>query len=193
MCENMIKRQDSSKKKHRSWWNLSDTLFFLGVLTLIIIQFLFFRPVKVSGVSMMPTLEDEDLVTTSYVGDVERFDIVTFLPQGVEDHYIKRVVGLPGETIYYQNDQLFINGQLVEEPYLTSSKAELRAGESLTADFHYGDAERLYVIPANHYFVLGDNRQHSTDSRKIGPVERDKTFRIMNYRLLPFEKLGVVD
>lgn len=189
----MIRRQDIARNKQKKWENFSDVLFFIMLAFIVVVQFLFFRPTLVSGESMMPTLADKEMVTTARVGEVKRFDIVTFLPQEGEKHYIKRVIGMPGETIYYQNDQLFINGLPVDEPYLETAKAQLKEGEQLTADFYYGDGGYLYTIPDNHYFVLGDNRQNSKDSRRIGPIEKDGTLRIMNYRLWPFDRFGAVD
>ena len=98
------------------------------------------------------------------IGDPDRFDIVVF-DAGQGENYIKRIIGLPGDHLEYFDDELWINGERVEEPYLDESKQQLTDGGPLTRDFTIEGALGEFVVPEDHYFVMGDNRRGSVDSR----------------------------
>ncbi|NEU29394.1 signal peptidase I [bacterium LRH843] len=153
-----------SKEKKESWEWLKALAIAL-VLAFVIRQFLF-APVIVDGESMMPTLESRDRMIVNkfgyIIGNPDRFDIIVFHAPGGKD-YIKRVIGLPGDTIEYENDTLFINGKAFEEPYLDELK-QIYGDQLVTANFQFEH------VPEDHIFVLGDNRRNSRDSRDIGPV-----------------------
>src|SRR5699024_585294 len=108
-----------------------------------------------------------------HIGGIDRFDIVVFKATKEKD-YIKRVIGLPGDRIEYKNDQLYINGKQYKEPYLDKEKKGISVG-LLTQDFNIKTlpATHSEVVPKGHYFVLGDNRRNSEDSRIIGFVSKD--------------------
>ena len=113
--------------------------------------------VRVDGFSMRPTLEDGEFLLVDKVsyffGDVKRGDIIVFhFPLNPDEELIKRVIGLPGDSIVVQNNQVFVNGQLLNEPYIF--QAPLYSGEWLVLD--------------DHLFVLGDNRNNSNDSKDWG-------------------------
>jgi signal peptidase I len=119
--------------------------------------------VRVDGFSMIPTLEDGEFVLVSKInyklGNVERGDIVVFhFPMDPEQELIKRVMGLPGDTIVVQNGQVSVNGQVLNEPYIAAAPAY--AGE--------------WTVPEGQLFVLGDNRNDSSDSHSWGflPLEK---------------------
>lgn len=150
-------------KKH-TWLT---KLFILGIFMscLFVIQAFFVLPVIVKGDSMAPTLVNRQRVFVWKQGSVERFDIIIFpSPEDPEQKYVKRIIGLPGDSIEFQEDQLYINGQSYSEPYIEQFKAELLDGREFTKDFV------IDTIPEGQYFVLGDNRRISKDSRSIGLI-----------------------
>ena len=132
------------------------------IITLIVlfIRMYIVSPVRVDGNSMYPTLNNREfLLLTKFDHSYERFDIVVLKYN--KQKLVKRVIGLPGETVEYKNNKLYINGKVIEE--------EFKLFE--TKDFNI--AELGYdVIPEDYYFVVGDNRNASLDSRRIGLIHR---------------------
>ena len=161
------------------------TLLELPVILLIsfALVFGFVRPViaapfYVGSESMVPTLEVWDRVLINklaYALDKpERGDIVLFRsPDGGEDPLIKRVVGLPGDTILVRHDRLFVNGEPLREPYVNDEFRELQTP--------YGPRE----VPPDHVFVMGDNRGNSQDSRIFGPVPEENLIGEALFRFWP--------
>ena len=138
--------------------------------------------VRVDGFSMIPTLEDGEFVLVSKLnyrfGDVERGDIIVFhYPMDPEQELIKRVIGLPGDTINVQNGIVSVNGQSLEEPYIAAAPAY--SGE--------------WMVPDGHLFVLGDNRNDSSDSHSWGYLPFDKVVgkAVVIYWPPPFWKVIV--
>jgi signal peptidase I len=138
----------------------------------LLIRYLLFTPIVVDGESMMPTLENGDRMIVNKIGfeigKPDRFDIVVFHATEKKD-YIKRVIGLPGDHVAYKDDQLFVNGDAIPEPYLDKYKAEITSG-TLTENFTLEEYTQMSVIPEGYVFVMGDNRLNSTDSRQIGLI-----------------------
>lgn len=174
-----------TKEKEESWEWIKAIAVAL-VLIFIIRQFVF-APVIVDGESMMPTLEHRDRMIVnkaSYLfGDPKRHDIIVFHAPGGKD-YIKRVIGLPGDTIEYENDRLYINGEEIEEPYLDELR-EMYGEEFVTNNFYFDE------IPENHIFVLGDNRHHSRDSRDIGTVAVEEVVGKANIVFWPIRNIHI--
>jgi signal peptidase I len=136
--------------------------------------------VRVDGFSMQPTLEDGEFVLVSKVnyqfGDVERGDIVVFhFPLDPEQELIKRVIGLPSDTISVQNGQVSVNGWVMDEPYIAAAPAY--SGE--------------WIVPDGQLFVLGDNRNDSSDSHSWGylPLEKVVGKAVVIYWPPPFWKV----
>ncbi|MEH6944786.1 signal peptidase I [Bacillus sp. JJ722] len=161
-------------------------------LVFICRQFLF-TPITVSGPSMMPTFEDQNKVIVSKISEIERFDTIVFKSDLSESEYIiKRVIGLPGDTIEMKNDILYVNGKEYKEPYLQEHKSNLNQGATLTEDFTLSEKTGKSVVPEGSYFVLGDNRQKSTDSRAFGFIEEDAVLGEVKLRFFPFDEIGFV-
>lgn len=155
--------------------------YIIVVLVVILIRTFIVTPIQVEGISMKPTLDDNQiLLLKKYDKTYRRFDIVVVkLPS---ERLIKRVIGLPGDTVRFKDNQLYINGKYVKEPFQHAK----------TEDFEYEqDGEKK--IPAGYYFVMGDNRDHSMDSRMIGPVSKDKIVGKTNFSLFPFQKFGSIE
>ncbi|MCJ7841022.1 signal peptidase I [Lederbergia sp. NSJ-179] len=162
------------------------------IITIIIRTFLF-APVSVDGASMEPTLHDREKIivskTINWVGEIHRGDIVIIKDPEEKMNYVKRVIGLPGETIEMKNDHLHINGEEINESYLTEAKKVTSLhGTTLTEDFG------PVTIPKDHYFVMGDNRPHSMDSRGIAPfslgfIAEDRIIGKSKLVIFPFKNI----
>lgn len=181
-------------KEKNELWEWTKALLIAFAIAAFIRYFLF-TPIAVDGESMMPTLEDGDRMIVNKIGykigEPERFDIVVFhAPE--QKNYIKRVIGLPGETLEYKDDQLYINGEPIDEPYLGAYKAQITEG-TLTEDFKLKDiGVELDVIPEGYVFVMGDNRRYSKDSRHIGLVEQKEIIGNTSLIFWPFSDIKIV-
>ncbi len=166
------------------------TLLELPVILLIsfALVFGFVRPViaapfYVGSESMVPTLKVWDRVLINKLaydlGEPERGDIVLFQsPKGGEDPLIKRIVGLPGDTIKVRRDKLFVNGEPQREPYVNGKYRKLQGP--------YGPR----TVPEDHVFVMGDNRGNSQDSRYFGPVPEENLIGEALFRFWPPGRVG---
>lgn len=154
------------------------TSWLLPILIAFVIVFLIktflFAPFIVNGESMEPTLStDERLVvnkTTSFFSKINRGDIIVIKNDSEDKYYVKRVIGLPNDQMEVKNDQLFINNALIEEPYLKENKQIVdKLGIPLTENID------PFKVPADYYYVMGDNRQKSMDSRNgLGLIHKDE-------------------
>ncbi|NPC92114.1 signal peptidase I [Bacillus sp. WMMC1349] len=162
-------------------------LVIAGLVVIILgfqVKNIVFIDYTVEGVSMNPTFQEGNKLLINkfahHFKTVSRFDILLF--KGPEKSvFIKRVIGLPGETVKYEDDQLYINGRPVKEPYLDDLKS-VTAGD-LTGDFTLKEITGEEKVPENQYFVLGDNRIHSNDSRHFGFVSEDDIVGIVTERI----------
>lgn len=139
---------------------LVENLKYIIILIFIIILRIYIFPLyEVDGASMDYTLaHGEKIIGTSFF-EVDRFDIVIMDVPQYNKLYVKRVVGLPGDKIEYKDDSLYVNNVYIEEPYLDEKKTEWN---QFTEDL------LIEEVPEGHYYVLGDNRKASVDSRNIG-------------------------
>ncbi|MDD6350149.1 signal peptidase I [Intestinibaculum porci] len=128
-------------------------------------------PVVVSGESMMNTLHDGDFAFVSKTGlrHVHRFDIVVINSKKLNEKIVKRVIGLPGETIEYKDDKLYVNGTYTKEDFLDPSWMTYQ--KTRLKDKRYTHNFKV-TLGENQYFCMGDNRLNSVDSRELGPFER---------------------
>lgn len=177
--------------KSESWEWLKAVL--IALLLAFLIRYFLFAPIVVDGQSMMPTLQDSDRLIVNKIGYTiskpERFDIIVFHAT-LEKDYIKRVIGLPGDTIIYENDALYLNGEPVEESYLAEYQKNAYS-LPLTGDFTLEDFTGSKVVPEGHLFVLGDNRQHSKDSRHIGFIPYDSVVGSASVIFWPFSEIRI--
>ena len=159
-------------------WLKENLLFTILLLIIIVVRIFFYSPIRVNGTSMYPTLQDKEFMILNKIGlqkGINRFDIVVVESNG--KYIIKRVIGLPGESVMYSDNKLYINGKVVEDNY---SKSE-------TEDFEN------VVLKEDEYFVMGDNREVSKDSRVIGPVNIKNIKGKTNLVIFPFNKIGIVE
>jgi signal peptidase I len=155
------------------------------ILALIVILFLY-QPVKVEGTSMMPTLVDQERIFINKfvyrlgLGEIERGDTVVFWFHGdPSKSYIKRVIGLPGDRVEIRNGTVSVNGKSLWEPYVPLGFRD-RA--------NYAPV----VVPPDHFYVLGDHRTSSNDSRNWGPVPRSFIYGKAVFVYWPLERLGLL-
>ena len=170
---------------------LSTGLYLLIVLclTYLVIAFVGQRT-EGNGGSMEPTLSDEDNLIVDKItyrfSDPERFDIIVFpFKYKEKTYYIKRIIGLPGETVQIdQQGNIYIDGEILNENY----------GKEVIQPDHIGLASQPITLGDDEYFVLGDNRNNSTDSRvsQVGNIKRDDIIGRAWVRIWPFDKFGVL-
>lgn len=163
----------------------------VAVLIFLALRHYLVQPFQVEGTSMNQTLQNGEQMLMFKQTEINRFDIVVFPdPRGSGSSYVKRVIGLPGDELYYQDDQLILNGQLVDEPYLDSHDSQ--SEELFTSNFTLWDTLGLETIPAGYYFVMGDNRPYSGDSRQFGLVPIDSVIGEANFIYFPFKQFGTL-
>lgn len=176
----------------RAWhWllDLAETLAIAGAIFFVIYAFLI-RPFEVNGASMFPTFKNGEFVFTNLLsqrfGPFQRGDVIVFkAPPSQDKDYIKRIIGLPGDTIKIQNGSVYLNGKkLNESAYLSSSVVTGARGFA-----HEG--EDVKVSPQN-YFVMGDNRVYSSDSRDWGLVSFDKVIGKSEFVYWPIPNMRFV-
>jgi signal peptidase I len=159
----------------------------LAVGLAMIIRIFLFEPYLVEGSSMDPTLHDGDRLfvnkTLKFIGEIDKGDIVIIDGKEENIRYVKRVIGLPGDKVSAQDGKVYVNGTVIEEPYLDSNEEEAESiGIDLTDDF-----EEIEV-PNGSYFVMGDNRLNSMDSRNgLGLIEKDRILGKSEFIFFPFD------
>lgn len=150
--------------------------YILIIILVILIKAFIFTPVIVNGSSMESTLYNKDIMILDKIGmrmnGIKRFDIVVIQTKNTK--IIKRVIGLPGESIECKGGNIYINGKKIEDDY----------GSNPTKDFELVD------IPKDTYFVLGDNRGNSLDSRILGPISKEDILGYATFTLFPFTRFG---
>lgn len=159
------------------------------VIVVVLIRTFIATPVRVDGASMDATLTDgQILILNKYDKSFDRFDIVVINNNGKK--IIKRIIGLPGEYIAYKDDKLYI-GKGVGEDILEVTDAV----EGITEDFTLEELYGYTMIPDGYYFVMGDNRMNSSDSRdtRIGLINKSTILGTTTYRIFPFSKFGKIN
>ena len=159
---------------------LRDLIISLSISAFIII--FLYQPVKVEGTSMMPSLDDQERIFVNKfvyrMEPIQRGDIVVFhYPRDPSKSFIKRVIGLAGDHIRIDTGQVFVNDVSLEEDYVPSDYADQRSYPEI-------------VVPANAYFLLGDHRTMSNDSRDFGAVQQTFIYGKAVFGYWPMDKMG---
>ncbi|HEX7017814.1 MAG TPA: signal peptidase I [Patescibacteria group bacterium] len=176
--------------------------FFLDIIeTLVIAMSIFLviylfvmQPHQVNGQSMVPNFQNGEYVLTdkiSYkIGDPQRGDVIVFhapeaaqCPKGTGCDFIKRILAIPGETVEIKNNQVYVNGQAIEESYIPD-EFETKAG--------LFTQNRVITLGPDEYFAVGDNRSHSSDSRAWGPIHRSDIVGKAFFRYWPVTNAGLL-
>ena len=152
------------------------------------VYFFLGRPFTVSGASMYPTLHNGDRMVLSKVGDIHRFDVVILKAPDENVEYIKRVIGMPGDTVEMKNGVLYINGKKVDQPFINTEA--LAKQTVFMDDFTLESLTGESKVPEGKYFVLGDNRGVSKDSRMIGFIDRSAIEGKAVFTIWPFGRIG---
>ena len=152
---------------------LKELLPYIIILVIVVLVRTFIAtPVKVDGTSMYPTLKGHEVMILNKLSAIDRFDIVVIDEKN--DDLIKRVIGMPGETFEVIEGKIYINGKKIEDKY----------GSGVTSDYP------KIKLKSNEYFVLGDNRENSRDSRSIGSIKKHNIKGTTKFVLFPFTKIG---
>ncbi|HEX3879011.1 MAG TPA: signal peptidase I [Bryobacteraceae bacterium] len=169
-----------------SW--IRDLAF--SILIAVVLIVFIYQPVKVEGTSMEPGLTDNERIFINKftyklnLGDVRRGDTVVFwYPRDMSKSYIKRVIGVPGDRIRIVKGQVYVNGAALNEDYVSQRSRDMST---------WADGEETTVPPAD-YFVLGDHRNSSSDSRAWGYVPRENIYGKAVFVYWPLDKMGRVE
>ena len=192
----MNEQRLSKKTKRESFLIDAVDLMRLAIIFLVLVYTIpafVLRPETVSGRSMMPTLQDGDKgminVFASLAFGLNRFDVVAVVEPESGEQWVKRVIGLPGERVKYQDGVLYINGEVMDEPFLNE---EFITSSGYTMQTFSRDVAEV-TLADNEYFLVGDNRQESYDSRARGPFHRSDIIGKHFYGFWPSIKVVLND
>ena len=172
--------------------------FSLEMIVVVVIAAIVFTkiviPIRIDGESMYPTLHDKDtaIINALYLSksDIKRFDIIVLRCDKLDKDIVKRVIGLPGDTIIFKDDRLYINGTYYSEDYLDKKYIE-EAKVKYSVELFTNDFE--VTVGNDEIFVLGDNRLRSTDSRVLGCFSFDDVLGKQGMILYPFSDIQWID
>ncbi len=157
--------------------------YILVIILVLLIKHYLASPIRVNGSSMYPTLKDGDIMILNkihyHLNDIQRFDIVVIKTEN--SPIIKRIIGLPGDRIEYKNNKLYVNNKKIEEEF---QHAEIE-------DYNIEQLGKI-TVPKNKYFVLGDNRKNSMDSRFYGFIDKKNIEGRAKTIILPLKRIGTI-
>ena len=167
-----------------------ETILLVGAVFLVIYIFLF-RPFEVKGDSMYPSFHDGEYVLTNLItlrlSDPKRGDVVVFKSPVEDDKdFIKRVIAASGDTVSVQDEQVLVNGEILDQSKYLSNAVETNPGSFL-------EEGEVVVVPEDQYFVMGDNRPYSSDSREWGFVAKGNLIGISFFVYWPLNKMGRIE
>lgn len=146
------------------------------VVVVVLIRTFIITPVRVDGDSMKNTLKNGDILLLYKLSSIDRFDIIVLDEEKDNEKIIKRVIGLPGETVAIKKGKIYINDKVIDDEYAYGQ----------TSDYN------KVTLKDDEYFILGDNRLISKDSRYFGPIKDNEIKGKIVFRLFPFTKIGTV-
>lgn len=171
---------------------LLDTVqtFLIAAALFLVIYVFLFRPFEVLGDSMYPNFHDREYVLTNLIS--LRFaapklgDVIVFkAPPDPDKYYIKRVIGVPGDTVMVKDGNVYLNGKILDQSAFLKSSVKTYGGSFLKEG-------QSVAVPPNEYFVMGDNRNYSSDSREWGFVRSDKIIGISSFVYWPLNQMKLV-
>jgi signal peptidase I len=160
----------------------------MALAVFVIIYLFLFQPHQVRGNSMLPSFEDKEYILTDKISyrlhSPARGDVIIFrAPQNEDYDYIKRIIGIPGDTIRIENGRVYVNEEQIEEPYLPEDEVTIKG--------RFVESKQSMTVPEDQYFVLGDNRNHSSDSREWGFVPKENIIGKTWFRYWPPGRIGL--
>ena len=179
---------DNMKLKKRYLYSIIEMIVVI-VVTICVFKFVVI-PVRIDGTSMENTLHDQSIALINGIWikaeNIKRFDIIVLYSEALDEKIIKRVIGLPGDTIEFKDDVLYVNNQVTPQDFLdmnfvNESKITYNV-ERFTDDFKV-------VVGEGEYFVMGDNRLRSTDSRELGTFTIDDIIGMKGLVIFPFDSV----
>jgi len=147
------------------------------IIVVVLVRTFIVTPVRVNGSSMYPTLKGKEIMLLNKLAKIDRFDIAVLKIDEENDNLIKRVIALPGESIEIKDSKIYINDEEIEDKY--------GAGNTYSID--------KITLKDDEYYVLGDNRIISMDSRVFGPIKKDDIKGTTNFIMYPFKSIGKVE
>lgn len=168
---------------------IMETVVFVGTLFIVFYLFIL-QPNQVKGASMEPTFVSDEYIFTSKVTykfrEYRRGDVVVFRsPKNPDIEYIKRIIGIPGDTVMVQQNEVYVNGRKLQEDYISAKTTLFDGG-------HMKDGVAVQV-PDGTLLVMGDNRPRSSDSREFGPIEMESVIGQVFYRYFPVSQMGLIE
>lgn len=200
IVDDMKENRKAARKKRSKLSIIIEVILYLCVFVfcIYIVPTYILQRTVVSGESMEETLHNGESLLVNKLSyrfhDPERYDIIVFYPKGrdIEEYYVKRIYGLPGETIYIKDNSVFINGKKIDDPYAYGAMDE--------DEIELGTADKPYTLKEDEYYVLGDHRSVSLDSRYLpsgdseddapGPVKRENIAGKVFLRIWPLSQFG---
>lgn len=168
--------------------DILETITFVGSIFVVVYLFIM-QPNQVKGPSMEPTFRSGEYIFTSKVTykfrPMERGDVVVFKsPKNPDQEYIKRIIGLPGDTVKVRGGEVYVNGAQLSESYISDKTSVFEGG--------FAQEDVQITVPSGKLFVMGDNRPHSSDSREFGPIDQASLIGQVFYRYFPTDRMGPI-
>ena len=198
VVDDLQENRKAARKKRSPFSIIFEVLLYVAIIVfcIFVVPTYILQRTVVDGNSMQDTLQNGDsLLVNKFIyriHDPERYDIIVFYPKGhdVDEYYVKRIYGLPGETVYIDNNSIYINGKKIDDPYAKDAMDD--------SQIELGTKEKPYTLKSDEYYVLGDHRSVSLDSRSIpqgedpdapGPVKRENIAGKVFLRIWPLNQL----
>lgn len=148
--------------------------YIIIVVVVVLIRSFIATPVRVDGDSMNKTFKNGDILILYKLSEIKRFDVIVLHEEKDNEKIIKRVIGMPGDTVAIKDGEIYINDEKIDDEY----------AYGMTSDY-----DRI-TLKSDEYFILGDNRLISKDSRYFGPIKEKEIKGKVIFRIFPFSKFG---